>query len=366
MNTFEVKAYNISSFKDFREEANIGELPNILEVLDDIAEEELQRKLDPLQSSFLAELQCENNFAKIRSSDNSGFHLMPTSFLAMRFYRGQSEYYDECFSSFYRKGVKPEDKLHEQLKYCELTLLLNNHPIVQDFLHANIKVDTVAIAQHYGLKTDVLDVTSNKWTAAFFACTKVSNGSYTLLDSSYKDKIGVIYMLDANPENFIEDISVIGAQPFERPTRQNAFGVTLGEGQNFNNREGLKVIPFRHDKKAESILFDMFYKSKRLFPDDMLVGVVDAINKSNEVSMPAVLFCKDKFYADITDTELSEQIGKLGVTIVPESKITFSEDELRKQCDYWWKYGRDKLSSRIKELRVCTIPIEETRDSTDE
>lgn len=356
MCTFEVKEYNISSFEEFRKEANIAELPNILEVLDNIAEEELKKKLDPLQSSFLSALQCEGKFHKIRDDKTGYCYLMPASPSGNRLYRGQSKYRNPCLSSISRE-TSPTKQLRKRLKYCEFTFLLESHPIVKDFLHAGFMVSVEGLAQHYGLKTDVLDVTNNKFTAAFFACTKFSNGSYTLLDSSYKDKIGIIYMLNVNPEDFKDDISVIGAQPFERPTRQNAFGITLGEGQNFNNREGLKVIPFRHDKKAESILFDMFYKSKRLFTDDMLVGVVDAINNSNEISMPAVLYCKDKFYADITDIELSDQIGKLGVTIVPESKITFPEDELRKQCDYWWKYGRDKLSRKVKEIWLSSIPI---------
>lgn len=356
MCTFDVKAYSISSFEEFCKEANVAELPNILEVLDYFAEEELKNKLDPLQSSYLSNLQCEGKFHKLRDNDTGFFSLRPASPSGNTLYRGQSKYRNPCSPSIYRESSSTVE-LQERLKYCELAILLETHPIVRDFLHAGITVSIEGLAQHYGLKTNMLDVTSNKWTAAFFACTHYSDDTYKLLDNNYENVMGVIYRLDVNPDDFKRDISVIGAQPFERPTRQNAYGVKLAENQNFNDRENLKVIPFRHDPRAESILFDMYYKSKRLFPDDMLVSVVDEISKTKEISMPAVFFCKDKYYSDITDEELSKQIAEIGVTIVPECKITFPEDELHQQCDYWWKYGREKLSRNIKEIWFTSFPL---------
>ncbi|HAR38966.1 MAG TPA: hypothetical protein DCS09_10575 [Porphyromonadaceae bacterium] len=160
--------------------------------------------------------------------------------------------------------------------------------------------------------------------------------------------MGILYSLDIEPESFGKDVIVVGAQPFERPTRQNAFALSLSEDDNFNDRKGLGIIPFKHDKESESILFDMFYRSKKLFPDDMLVDVVSQINEINEISCGAVSFCKTVYYSNVSDNDWEKYLKQTGLSIVPETTIRFDEEKLNIQYKFWCNYGRDRLMRRTQ------------------
>lgn len=348
----EPTSYDITSFKHYSNKIIVSELPDILQVLEDIAEEELKMKLDPLQSSYISYLQSENSFNLVLNERSGRKQFMPTSPSGTKFYRGEKIYHELCKPSLFR-NLSSKNILIERLRTCVFELLLESHPIVKDFLNSGYDIEPIGLAQHYGLKTNLLDLSNNKWVAAFFACTTPNPiGEYELLDSSFENSMGILYSLEVEPEDYYKDILIIGAQPFERPTRQNAYAISLSEDDNFNDRKGLRVIPFKHNKDAESILFDMFYRSKKIFPEDTLVNVVNNINKMKEISSSAVSFCKKVYYSDINDDIWSQNIKETGFSIISETKINFDEVALQKQCNYWWNYGRDKLSKRT---RTCLV-----------
>lgn len=353
-----IKEYDISSFKRKFKNIDIQELPDILQLMDSIAAIELNHKLDPLQSSYISAVQCETKFISIRDDKSGRIKLMPGSPSGMTLYRGQNQFYNVCKPSIFR-NLTSCDILKERLKISEFVCLIDSHPIVNDFISSGFEVDITGLAQHYGLKTEVLDITNNKWIAAFFASTKYINGSYEMLDSSYFNKIGILYVLENVQNGLNEDLNVIGAQPFERPTRQNAFSLTLKEEQDFNEINGLKIVPFRHNINAEKIVYDMFYNSKRIFPDDLLIDVVNEINSSNQISIAAVFYCKEIYYPHITDAQLSLLISKTGLTIVPSTMITFPYDKLIQQCNHWWDFGRSNLSRNIKHILFSRFRIEQ-------
>lgn len=349
MSTFiEPTSYDFASFLKYRDKIIVSELPNILQVLENIVEDELKARLDPLQSSHISYLQSDNTFVLVRNDGNGRIQFMPTSPSGMKFYRGENDFHEVCKPSLFR-GLSANRILIEQLKTSEFILLLESHPIVRDFLNSGYDIAPVGMAQHYGLKTNILDLTNSKWVAAFFACTKTnSTGAYELLDGSYENKMGILYSLDIEPESFGKDVIVVGAQPFERPTRQNAFALSLSEDDNFNDRKGLRIIPFKHDIESESILFDMFYRSKKLFPDDMLVDVVSQINEINEISCGAVSFCKNVYYSNVSDNDWEKYLKQTGLSIVPETTIRFDEEKLSFQYKFWCNYGRDRLMRRTQ------------------
>jgi len=352
-------SYDLASFIDYRNKIIVSELPDILQVLEDIAEEELMVKLDPLQSSYISYLQSENSFILVRNDISGRLQFMPTSPSGMKFYRGENIYHEVCKPSLFR-DLSTNNILIERLRTCEFVLLLESHPIVKDFLNSGYDIEPIGLAQHYGLKTNILDLTNNKWVAAFFACaTTNSNGEYELLDSAFENKMGILYSLDVEPGVFYKDILVIGAQPFERPTKQNAYAISLSEEDNFNDRKGLRVIPFKHDKDAESILFDIFYRSNKLFPEDILVDVVSNINEMKEISSSAVSFCKKVYYSNICDENWSQNIKETGFSIISETKINFDEEALQKQCNYWWDYGRDKLIRKTRQHFITSFKIDD-------
>ena len=57
----------------------------------------------------------------------------------------------------------------ERLREVEFTELIKNILSSKDFRPAPFTVDFIGLAQHYGLKTDVLDLTNDLDVALFFA-----------------------------------------------------------------------------------------------------------------------------------------------------------------------------------------------------
>lgn len=327
------------AFEELSGQIQIEQLPTILQVLEDIAGDELSNKLDPLTSSHIAGLGCENIFYITRDDEKQKLLLMPGSPSLGKYFRGQREYYSTCSASIHR-GLNDNDVLVERLSLCEFSILLSTHPVVKDYINAGFLVDIEGLAQHYGIATSILDLTNNKWTAAFFACTNYMNGAYHLLDVSYKTKMGILYMLEELPTERIPGICVIGAQPLERPSRQNAFGIRLDAKQNFNNLPGLRIIPFKHDEESDQIIYDMFYQSERLFPDDMFVDVVEQLKQETSISFDAAALCHETYYQQLTNKEFSTQFSQTGMTIAPSCNVTLPREQLQKECEHWWKYGK--------------------------
>lgn len=67
------------------------------------------------------------------------------------------------------------------------------HPI-------NLSCDALALAQHYGSPTELLDLTVDKWVAAFFACTKYDSKTDTYRPTDERDGNGVFYSYSDIPD----------------------------------------------------------------------------------------------------------------------------------------------------------------------
>jgi hypothetical protein len=331
----------------------IGKLPDILQVLELIFSKEIKSRLDPLQSSYIADLSSYNLYYSLRTNDNSRqVILLPSSPTPFIFYRGQCEFFNPCTPPIYR-GMSLQNIILARLRQCEFGLLLGKHPIVMEFNGNGYVVSYAGLAQHYELPTDILDLTNNVWTAAFFAITKCINGEYKLLDESYSDKFGVLYILDS--ELIINRIDVIGAQPFPRPSRQNALGLTMGSDENFNDLEGLSIIPFKHNQNSERIVYSMFYESRKLFPDDMLINLAREIKNLSTISFDAAVVCHKRFYPDLSETQFDEMCTDAGISFVSTSIVDFSEEDLLREAREWDQAGRVRLIKRIRTIPVTTL-----------
>ena len=146
-------------------------------------------------------------------------------------------------------------------------------------------VDSTAIGQHYGIKTDVLDLTADKWVAAFFAATKYENGTYL---PHKDDGVGVIYVYTEMPVlNFASKrLSVVGLQPFSRPGCQAGLVYRMQKEENFNNQA--HRIFFKHDAAISEFIYNYCNRSKKLFPDEILEEKVKEIKKLKVYSRKAL------------------------------------------------------------------------------
>ena len=349
-------------------QAEIDVLPTILDVVERISKMENEMLLRNGATIFPGDaFQDEGRYAFVSETWNRNVvRLMPVSPTPYTYYRGQSSFYEQCQPSLFRRNAKGKmpsevDIAYNRIKICEFELLLATHPVFCELSH-NISVNPVALAQHYGLTTEYLDITNSKWVAAFFASTRYDydTDTYHPVGRDYGDGYGVMYISkssengDAMDEFFSKNV-VIGYQYFERPTKQSSFGYKMLSGENFNESPYFERVFFRHDLAASQIVFDMSYKQRRFIPRDSLSRLARQIAESNEVTRRALERCIQMCYRDKDMTYLENVCAAKEVTIREDNRpvAEFSQEELVKDWEEWNKFGRADLKSRI--LPICAI-----------
>jgi len=320
-------------------------LPNLLDVLEDIAFDEEYFHLDKgvMRSLFPTHYQ-EDMFETIQMSDGK-VRLYPCTLSPFRYYRGQSDKLEgkQCKPSLFR-GLTAAEMFHERLCLKELELLLQDYPLTKVFdgvmcyrtpegyKQMFLNVDTTALGQHYGIKTSVLDLTADKWVAAFFAATEYKNGEY---HPYKKEGEGVVYIYRYVPalDEASERLNAVGLQPFMRPGCQAGLVYKMMPGEDFNKIAQRRV--FKHDPAVSELIYNYCHRSKNLFPDEILEVKVNAIRKSHCYSQKALTNTINDYYHGSTQEEISSYLTDLGITIQEAPVLAFTEEELKLFAERW-------------------------------
>lgn len=278
----------------------------------------------------------------------------------IRYYRGENKDYDElypCVPSIFRIK-KPEDIgedgqrkqeliLIDELKLVEFEMILEQFPQVNFAIKDYCKVDFRALAQHYDLNTNLLDVTSDIATAAFFATHYYNSDMNDYMIK--EDGIGCLRIYSNIMIEYDEDqpFRMIGLQPFQRPGLQCAFAVMMNQGENFANFSH-KVL-FKQNVKWNQKLHDTFYPNGKniLFPDEEIADVAKIIIETKNISKQAI-----KKYCTINSSP-QEYIRKLlienGYSVVENLNYKLSRQQRRKlERQFEGRpYGDVQLRSRL-------------------
>ena len=89
----------------------------------------------------------------------------PTPFQPL--YRGQSSYYERCLPSLYRRKWSDLQKLERLVQIEDFKTILNDNPEIKDEIEGGLAVNYIGLAQHYGIETNVIDLTNSFGVAAF-------------------------------------------------------------------------------------------------------------------------------------------------------------------------------------------------------
>lgn len=211
-------------------------------------------------------------------------------------FRGQSGFYDPSTPSLLRK--KKGRFVVENIFYEEFVLALKDHPLIRLFWDGIelcghryfFEVTYYGLAQHYGFKTRVMDLTSDLDVAKFFAVTDYNAKTDTYSPVIDESRYGVFYYWDnvrhplAFQPIFGGNLSSIGLQVFPRSGRQKGFLFSMYREQNFNDIPFVRYKLFRHDAAISKQIYKMARRGKLYFPEDELSSLAQRIRCSKILS----------------------------------------------------------------------------------
>lgn len=267
-------------------------LPNILKL-----KEELGIK-SPIHNG-------QNNLILQNDNDPSAVLNLPLfSFRGQNrvYYKGLNKKIPTCVPNIFRLG--PEKRALEirrtimfEQKASELDIvkrwLEQSYEYQDKFLERKVKLSTslTAIAQHFGLATNLLDLTYDFDVAAFFATTEYKDNKHL----PCKNGEGVIYIFNsffyfANEGDIELDVMLL-----PRAKEQSAVALIMRSDEDFNNKSPLVMIRFYQDIDCSMEILEQYKNGSILFPDNCENREI--LNIKDEV----MNMTKDKLLAEISD-----------------------------------------------------------------
>lgn len=293
-------------------------------------------------------------FEKVRVDDKNGYILLPTSLDYGVLYRGQGSYHGRCLPTLYRQALTDDELFVERVRIAEFRLFLEQFDVTQRFEQSHYLVDYVELAQHYGLKTDVLDVTNNIDVAMFFAMC-----DYDKHTDSYKPKqedktyIGYLYAVLANENSndarnpfgvYSEKLNVIGLQPFKRPGRQNGFAYHVGSEGKISGY----LYSFIYTKDDSIGIFNHFHGGEYLWCKDDMVDVAKDIAKTTTFSSEAVRLATKMFDATLSVNKRIKMLRQAGYTLVSQRKQPWASIKRPLTDDQWLDIQSDIVARQYR------------------
>lgn len=355
-------------YKDPKEPANL------FDILDSLSlGEELWRYKQGRFLGLFPGIEHEGKFETIVMPDGKT-SLVPCNLAFNDYYRGQSSYYEDCYPSLYREGMTPAMQFVERVKYEEFKLLISKYPITKIFsdgLYVNypdgssgsvsLNVDSLALAQHYGIKTELIDVTVDKFVAAFFASTTCKDDIYTPITTPRQEP-GVFYHYVEIPLPSIPSkLRAVGLQPFSRPGEQSGFVVEMSPKENFNKLVR-RAIHFQHDPEIAEFIYNYTNRSARLFPKSILKEKADDIKSSDKFSQAAFDVACSEFYPDVDRSICLQYIEECKMSIVDSPIVSFTEEEKQECLKQWENKGFQDTQSKI----ICRFCYKEPAEFENE
>lgn len=350
--------------------SNMSIYPTIIDIIEAIAEWEENNMIpiDPHHPTVLNQFYRPGKHMVVAKEVGSNeICTVPISRIYGTWFRGQSCYYNKCIPSVYR-NYSDEKKLLSDLQFQEFKLLLKSHPVIKDqisseLIHKEIKdpiklpIIYEGLAQHYGIATNLLDFTNDKWTGAFFATTVYDEKSDTYSPKvDTQDSYGVYYIYTNDSEKDDLNIEPIGLHYFNRPGAQNGFALKLNENEDLNNLKNVKKIFFKHDEMASKTVFSMNQKGRKLFPDDHLVKKVKLIMSKRKFSLTAINNCKAESYSNLSDDEFRQLLKKYEIESSMSPIVTFSDDsKVSEELNYWQREGKERYKDSLWVPHVIMI-----------
>ncbi len=248
-------------------------------------------------------------------------------------FRGESEFHVKCLPSLFRKEWTPLQKLERQIQLEDFRLILQVNPEIKDMEVGGLEVNYNGLAQHYGIETNILDLTNSFLVAAFFATT-----TYDPLMDVYRPILhtvssGVIYFFPTGDfMNFGHEAPIwpIGMEALRRPGEQRGFGMEMnGRYRDLNHYSGAHLFRFWHTPQVSLRVWEMTHGGYDLFPYDPMAEKVRNMRKYRIYSEEGLRLAFDK--TEIPEMSLEDARKTLtqdGCTFVNRLPFAYTKKEV--------------------------------------
>lgn len=292
------------------------------------------------------------------------------------FYRGENKIYTDSTPSLYRKlkqFVSQDEKnlyrLVADMRIGEFKKLLNCFNHVKEWHYCDVLYD--ALAQHYGLETDWLDITSDFNVALFFATCFWDNNDkrwkpltkkQTEIDERHK--YGMIFHTPSyrikgrqlvaeeyflNHSFYSEDSPnyvayPIGFQPFMRCHMQNGYAMYMRKPNPLQKNIDFEKLRFRHSEELSNWIYDKMEGGKLIYPHEGLNEVDFLIKQISELT----IFSKDAFKYAIERNNADLQCDEKEILNALQSfKINGKNIVIKDKSEWHLSSGRRKKIDRL-------------------
>lgn len=248
-------------------------------------------------------------------------------------WRGENEFHEHCLPSLYRRNWSELEKLERQIQLEDFRLILKVNPEIKEMEEGGLEVNYNGLAQHYGIETNILDLTNSFLVAAFFATT-----TYNPLMDIYQpivqsDSQGAIYFFPTG--GFLNighepPIWPIGLAALRRPGEQRGFGVEMSEqNKDLNHYSGAHLFKFQHSNDASLEIWRQTMGGSIFFPYDPMTEKVRNMRIYRIYSKEACKLAYEKKEGlDLSFDDARKTLIDAGCTFVDKLPFAYTEKEL--------------------------------------
>lgn len=339
---------------------------NLQQLIESIKENESKLnflKIQPEEQKIIDE-QRKGIFEAVLTGNGEEKCLIPDMNMVHYLFRGQNQEYVPCVPSIYRGNPSEAKIFIERMRLEVFSRLLETYPVITGFFRKNhFKIDKEGLAQHYGLRTSVLDLTSDLNIALFFAVCKYNENEdkYIPYDDG-QDHEAILYLflpiMDNEPclspnkcEYMNNNITPIGLQAFPRPGIQQGYALHIPKGGSVKCWMARFSFTCQDSKKY----YEMYNKG------NSLCSVKDILIKKARIIANQSAFSFDVFNDTFkkyrpkgySKNKLKRELKSLVVLLNKNEDVVFSNAEINQIKDEWNNGQGAKIASCIR--RKCSF-----------
>lgn len=305
------------------------------------------------------------------------------------YYRGENAYFRVSRASAYRtKEAGPPvgiQALIDRMRLYQCWETLDQFEAVKRWQFSEINY--MALAQHYGFRTQMLDITSDLKTALFFACCKYGKDRrwhpLTQDDFSHRNsrkhisrgcngdsRYGILYRSPSEitdlrwctePEDHASEIIIpVGYQPFMRCSHQHGYMLLAQPEYDLFQDLRFDKFKFRLTDELCNWIYEEMDKGESIYPyDDIpdISGEMEQLNHQRQFSRNVFENAAEDFHVPVAERGyLQAVLTKYGISVVETISVIAPEKLSQINRDYSAEYAMQKTGVVPQMCPLISIP----------